>query len=110
MIDWREHIQNDPTNPSVRGTEVEVTSVLRLLRDGWSIERVLTRFPALTTDDVRACLDYAEELVERGKLRDEMLRRMRDSEEHPELQVPHEEAMRLLQDDEAEDPRSETDE
>src|SRR3954467_10780043 len=106
MSDWREHIENEPKNPSLRGTEVEVSVVLRLLGNGWTVERVLARFPTLTTESVQACLAYAAELVERAKLREEMLRRIREAEEHPELGIPHEEVMRQLLDDEANDPPS----
>ena len=51
MSDWRDHISGQPgerQKPSVTGTDVEVSAVLRLLGDGWSVERVLARFPELT--------------------------------------------------------------
>ncbi len=96
MTDWREHIENEPSRPSVRGTEIEVASVLRLLGEGWPIDRLLARFPALTDGDVRACVVYAAEVVERAKIREEMLRRMRDAREHPERMIPHDEAIRRL--------------
>ena len=109
MSDWREHIENEPKNPSLRGTEVEVSVVLRLLGDGWTVERVLARFPALTTDSVHACIAYAAELVERAKLREEMLRRIKEATDRPDLLIPHEEVMRQLLEDEANDPEPEED-
>ena len=104
MSDWREHIENEPKTLSLRGTEVEVSVVLRLLGDGWTVERVLARFPTLTTESVHACLAYAAELVERAKLREEMLRRIKEANDRPDLLIPHEEVMLQLLEDEANDP------
>ena len=100
MSDWRTHIQDEPSNPSFLGTDVEVGSVFRLLAEGWTTDRVLARFPTLTDEDVRACFDYAAELLERAKLREEMMRRYKEAKEHPELGIPHEEVMRQLREQE----------
>ena len=96
MSDWRDHIVDEPASPSIKGSAVEVESVLRLLRDGWTIERVLARFPNLSSDDVRACLDFALELVDRARIRAEMLRRFADSEANPDSLIPNKQVMKEL--------------
>lgn len=99
MDDWRLHISpepGEPGTPHVRGSGVEVESVLMLLRDGWAIDRVLARFPGLSESDVRACVDYALELFEREKRRVEIRRRIREGDEHPERGIPHESVAKEL--------------
>lgn len=49
--------------PVVRGTRIAAQTVLEFLAAGDSIEDVLEEYPALTRDDVRACLDYASRLM-----------------------------------------------
>jgi len=47
--------------PCVRGTRITVGDVLGYLAGGMSEDRLLSEFPQLTRDDVRACLAYAAE-------------------------------------------------
>ena len=47
--------------PCVRGTRIAVGDILGYLAGGMSEDRVLTDFPQLTRDDIRACLAYAAE-------------------------------------------------
>jgi uncharacterized protein (DUF433 family) len=49
--------------PVVRGTRIPVETVLRHLADGLDVEEVLTAFPRLSREDVRACVQYAHDLV-----------------------------------------------
>lgn len=42
--------------PVVRGTRITVQTVLEFLGAGDSIEDVLAEYPALTREDVQACL------------------------------------------------------
>jgi len=49
--------------PVVRGTRIAAQTVLEFLAAGDSIDDVLAEYPALTRDDVRACLDYASRLM-----------------------------------------------
>jgi uncharacterized protein (DUF433 family) len=98
-MDWHERIEGEPgaaARPSVKGIGIEVEAVLRLLRDGWTVERVLTRFPGMGADDVSACLDYAVALLERAKIQAEVRRRIADDEAHPELGIPAEELERQI--------------
>jgi len=50
--------------PCVAGTRIPVQNVLELVRDGVAFSDI-TRdyYPDLTMDDVRACLQYAIEVV-----------------------------------------------
>jgi uncharacterized protein (DUF433 family) len=55
-----ERIATDPDicngRPVIRGSRVAVQTVLEFLAAGDSIEDVLGEYPALTRDDVQACL------------------------------------------------------
>jgi uncharacterized protein (DUF433 family) len=45
--------------PCIRDTRITVTDVLEYLAGGMSESEILQDFPALTTDDIRACLAFA---------------------------------------------------
>ena len=47
--------------PCVRGTRIAVGDILGYLAGGMSEDQVLTDFPQLTREDIRACLAYAAE-------------------------------------------------
>ena len=55
-----ERITLDPDicngRPVVRGTRIAVQPVLKFLGAGDSVEDVLAEYPALTREDVQACL------------------------------------------------------
>jgi uncharacterized protein (DUF433 family) len=44
--------------PIIRGTRIVVQTVLEFLAAGDSAEDLLEEYPALTREDVQACLDY----------------------------------------------------
>lgn len=48
--------------PCIRGTRIWVSLVLDLLADGMSLEDLISEYPQLTPDDVRACLAYGAEM------------------------------------------------
>ncbi|MFT4217461.1 MAG: DUF433 domain-containing protein [Micropruina sp.] len=58
-----ERIAVDPAvvhgRPFVRGTRMRVADVLSLLAAGAPEAEILEDYPYLTSDDVRACLEYA---------------------------------------------------
>jgi len=64
-MDYRDKIVIDPTvrfgKPCVRGTRITVGDILSYLASGMREEQILTDFPQLTSDDIRACLAYAAE-------------------------------------------------
>jgi uncharacterized protein (DUF433 family) len=45
--------------PSIRGTRMTVTDVLEYLASGMSEAEILSEFPDLTADDIKACLAFA---------------------------------------------------
>ena len=47
--------------PCVRGTRITVGDILGYLAGGMSEAELLSDFPQLTQDDIRACLTYAAE-------------------------------------------------
>jgi uncharacterized protein (DUF433 family) len=47
--------------PCVRGTRITVGDVLSYLAGGMSETEVMTQFPQLAPDDIKACLAYAAE-------------------------------------------------
>ena len=65
MMNWLDRIAVDPAirfgKPCVRGTRISVGDVLGYLAGGMSEAQILTDFPQLAHDDVRACLAYAAE-------------------------------------------------
>jgi uncharacterized protein (DUF433 family) len=60
-----ERIVADPSvrfgKPCVRGTRISVGDVLDYLAGGMSEDAVLSDFPRLTREDIRACLAFAAE-------------------------------------------------
>ena len=45
--------------PCIRGLRITVTDVLEYLAAGMSVEQILSEFPDLTAEDIRACLAFA---------------------------------------------------
>jgi uncharacterized protein (DUF433 family) len=64
-MDYRERIAIDPEvrfgKPCVRGTRITVGDVLSYLASGMPEQEILTDFPQLKSDDIRACLAFAAE-------------------------------------------------
>ena len=50
--------------PCVAGTRITVQNVLELINEGLSFESIIRDYyPDLTTEDIRACIQYAIALV-----------------------------------------------
>ncbi len=45
--------------PTIRGMRITVYDVLKMLASGMKTEEILSDFPELTEDDIRAALEYA---------------------------------------------------
>jgi uncharacterized protein (DUF433 family) len=62
-MNWQERISIDPGvrggKPCVKGTRITVYDVLEYLAGGMSEDQILTDFPDLTREDIRACLAFA---------------------------------------------------
>lgn len=65
---WDERITINPKvlggRPAVKGTRLSVSLILELMAAGASEKDILTSYPQLAKDDVRACLRYASESLE----------------------------------------------
>lgn len=64
----KQRIQIDPNvhfgKPCVAGTRIPVMGVLELVREGLPFEQIVSDYyPDLELDDVRACIQYAMEVV-----------------------------------------------
>lgn len=63
MVDYKKLIQRNPNKrfgkPCVRNTRISVYDVLGWLAAGMSFEDIITDFPELNEEDIRACLAYA---------------------------------------------------
>ncbi len=64
----KERIEINPNihfgKPCVAGTRIPVQSVLELVREGIPFEKIIEDYyPDLQIDDIRACLQYAIELM-----------------------------------------------
>ena len=53
--------------PCVRGTRISVGDVLGYLAGGVSEDQILSSFPQLVREDIRACLAYAAERERRTR-------------------------------------------
>ena len=50
--------------PCVQGTRIPVENVLELAREGLGFDEIVgDYYPALTVDDIRACIQYAIDVV-----------------------------------------------
>lgn len=57
-MDWRERISVDPAvrsgQPCIKGTRITVYDVLEYLAGGMTEDQILSDFPDLTREDIRA--------------------------------------------------------
>ncbi len=62
-VSYRDIITLEPGKrsgqPTIRGMRITVADVLSYLAAGMSHEEILSDFPYLTEEDIRACLSYA---------------------------------------------------
>jgi len=67
MTDWRERVRVDAAvchaKPCIRGTRIMVSVILDNLAEGLSAEAIVAEYPPLVSEDVRAAVAYAAELV-----------------------------------------------
>ena len=62
-MDYRDIITIEPGKrggkPTIRGSRITVQDVLEYLAGGMSEKEILSDFPELTSEDIRACLAFA---------------------------------------------------
>jgi uncharacterized protein (DUF433 family) len=60
---FQDHIARDPLvcggQPVIRGTRVPLRVLLAYLADGASVETIVSEFPTVSADDVRAVIAFA---------------------------------------------------
>jgi uncharacterized protein (DUF433 family) len=49
--------------PTIRNTRIAVEHMLGMLADGATQDEILTNYPFLEKDDIRACVVYAQQIV-----------------------------------------------
>ena len=63
MVHYRSIIKRNPNKrfgkPCIRETRITVYDVLGWMAAGMSFQEILSDFPELTMDDIRACFAYA---------------------------------------------------
>ncbi|MBW6536572.1 MAG: DUF433 domain-containing protein [Mariniphaga sp.] len=67
MTDWTKHIESNPKKlygkPVIENTRIPVDIILEKLGAGDSIESLLEAYPAITREDVLACLLFAADTI-----------------------------------------------
>ena len=70
-MNWQDHITADPAvlvgKPVIRGTRLAVEFILGLIAQGWP-EQEITRNYRPTSEQVRACVAYAQERLSEEKV------------------------------------------
>lgn len=65
---YQDHIVVDPEimvgKPVVRGTRIPVALVLKRLAQDLDLRTLFEAYPRLTVDDVKACIEYAQAVVD----------------------------------------------
>lgn len=51
--------------PVIRGTRIPVYLIMNLLAHGYDVDRIVRDYPILTSEDVAAAVQYANEHLER---------------------------------------------
>lgn len=49
--------------PVIKGTRLAVDFIVGLLAQGWTEAQILENYPGVTSEDLRACLSYAADLL-----------------------------------------------
>lgn len=66
-MNHHERITLDPAilagKPVIRGTRLSVEFIIGLLADRWSESDILAAYPGIESEDIRACLAYARDLL-----------------------------------------------
>jgi uncharacterized protein (DUF433 family) len=64
---WQDRIEINPKvlvgKPVIKGTRIAVEFVVDLLGRGWSSQQIIDEYDHLTSEDIRACLVYAGEVL-----------------------------------------------
>lgn len=66
---WQEYIVSNPEilfgKPIIKGTRISVELILELLSTGWTQEFILTSYPKLTSESIKAVYAYSKDSISR---------------------------------------------
>ncbi len=66
-MDLHERITINPKvchgEPCIKGTRIMVTNILAAVAEGLSMSEILQDFPGITTEDVLACVAFANDVI-----------------------------------------------
>jgi uncharacterized protein (DUF433 family) len=48
----------------IRGTRIMVRNILGMVAGGYTVDRILTAYPDLSTENVKAALEYAAKVID----------------------------------------------
>ncbi len=54
--------------PVIKGTRLSVDFIVGLLAQGWNEAQILENYPGVSSEDLRACLSYAADLLASEKV------------------------------------------
>ena len=70
MEDLIKRITIDPNicngKPAIRGMRITVTTILEYLAAGETPENILSAYPSLEIEDIKACLEYAKRISDKS--------------------------------------------
>lgn len=94
---WRKHLEEDNREGGyrIRGTNVHADEVLRWIAEGASVDEIVAKNPPVTRQDVVACLDCAQEAIERQRVIDAIRAGVADA--NAGRVVPHEKVLEMLE-------------
>lgn len=52
--------------PVIRGMRISVSTILEYLAAGETTENILSAYPVLEPDDIKACLEYAKSIADKS--------------------------------------------
>ncbi|MCB0107857.1 MAG: DUF433 domain-containing protein [Caldilineaceae bacterium] len=66
-VAWQQHVVIDPEihhgEPCIKGTRIPVSIIIGSLADGMTFDEILSFYPQLNQDHIRAALAYAAEMM-----------------------------------------------